>query len=61
MRLSEELLLFLLDERTGEFSGVPDRILGYALAGATLMDLSMADRIDSDLERPHSSGSHTHR
>ena len=49
MRLSEELLLFLLDERTGEFSGVPDRILGYALAGATLMDLSMADRIDSDL------------
>lgn len=48
MRLTEELLLLLLDEKTGEFSNVPDRILGYALAGAALMDLSLEGRIDTD-------------
>ena len=48
LRLAEELLLLLLDETRGEFSNVPDRILGYALAGAALMDLSLEDRIDSD-------------
>lgn len=46
--MAEELLLLLLDEIRGEFSNVPDRILGYALAGAALMDLSLEDRIDSD-------------
>ena len=48
LRLAEELLLLLLDEKTGDFSDVPNRILGYALAGAALMDLSLEGRIDTD-------------
>ena len=50
LRLAEELLLLLLDDRTGGFSGVPDRTLGYALAGAALMDLALEGRIDTDAD-----------
>ena len=48
LRLSEELLLLLLDDETGEFS-TSTRALGYALAGATLMDLALEGRIDTDV------------
>lgn len=50
LRFAEELLLLLLDEQTGEFSHVPARTLGYALAGAALMDLALAGRIDTDVD-----------
>ena len=50
LRLAEELLLLLLDDRTGDFSNLPDRTLGYALAGAALMDLALEGRIDTDTD-----------
>ncbi len=49
LRLAEELLLLLLDDETGEFSTSP-RTLGYALAGAALMDLALEGRIDTDVD-----------
>ncbi len=50
LRLAEELLLLLLDDRTGDFSNLPDRTLGYALAGVALMDLALEGRIDTDTD-----------
>ena len=50
LRLAEELLLLLLDDETGGYPNVPDRALGYALAGAALMDLALEGRIDTDID-----------
>ncbi len=48
---AEELLVFLLNKRSGHLLHMPDRTLHYALAGAVLMDLALEERIDTDLER----------
>jgi cytochrome P450 len=48
--LVEELLLLVMDEDNGEAASVPARTLGYALAGAALLELSLQGRIDTDLE-----------
>ena len=48
MRFAEELLLLLLNEDDGVVV-VPAENLGFALAGALLMDLAIAGRIDTDL------------
>ena len=49
LRFAEELLLLLLNEEVGEVA-VPETNLGYALAGAVLMDLAIEGRIDTDLQ-----------
>ena len=52
LRFAEEILLLLLDEERGDIaSGLSPHSLNIALAGAVLMDLALADRIDTDLEQ----------
>ena len=51
LRFAEEIMLLLLDDDGGGFARVSDRAVGYALAGGVLMDLALADRIDTDLHR----------
>ena len=48
--LAEELLLLVMDEDNGEATSVPARTLGYALAGAALLELALQGRIDTSLE-----------
>ena len=51
LRIAEEILLLLLDERAGDLAAVAEVRLHHALAGAVLMDLAFEDRIDTDLEK----------
>ncbi len=52
LRFAEEILLLLIDEARGEIApNFPHHSLDIALAGAVLMDLALADRIDTDLEQ----------
>ena len=44
----EELLVLLIDEDRGALINVPERTLNYTLSGAALLELAMADRIDTD-------------
>ena len=46
---AEEIMLLLLDDRDGSFLPVPSSSIRSALAGAVLMDLALANRIDTDL------------
>ena len=48
--LPEELLLALLDEESGYFRQVPGWNLNCAMAGAMLGELSLLNRIDTDLK-----------
>ena len=48
MRLTEAVLLLLLDKKSGDLEPVQPWALAYALSGAVLMDLSMLNRIDTD-------------
>ncbi len=50
LHFAEELLLFLLDEQNGTLLPITARTERLALAGAVLMELQLADRIDTDLE-----------
>src|SRR5437764_12188475 len=47
----EEITLLLLDDTQGRFVDLPLSAADVVVAGATLMDLALANRIDSDLER----------
>ena len=47
---AEEFLLFLLDERNGTLLPMTERTEHLVLAGAVLMDLELANRIDTDLD-----------
>ncbi len=51
LSMAEEVVLLALDDATGEFRDLPPGGMGVALGGAMLMDLALADRIDSDLKR----------
>lgn len=51
LRFSEEIVLVLLDQDAGGILRIAERDLGLVLAGATLMDLALEDRIDTDLEQ----------
>ena len=51
LHFAEELLILLLDEDSGAWVPIPDRTLNHALAGAVLMDLERAGRIDTDPTR----------
>ena len=47
---AEELLLFLLDEQNATLLPMTVRTEHLVLAGAVLMDLQLANRIDTDLD-----------
>lgn len=51
LRFAEELLLLALDDESGALAAIPEPIMGIALAGATLMDLALEHRIDTDRTR----------
>lgn len=51
LRFVEEVLLLLLHDSGGRFARVPDAALRHAIAGAVLMDLAFAKRIDTDTRR----------
>ena len=46
---AEELLLLAHDEKSGQFANLQDLLMNTALAGAVLMDLALANRLDTDL------------
>ncbi len=47
---SEQILILLLEDERGTFMPIPRTSFECALAGAVLMDLAFANRIDTDLE-----------
>ena len=50
LAFSEEMLVLLLEDAHGTFVPIPRTSIECALAGAVLMDLAFANRIDTDLE-----------
>lgn len=48
LTLGEEMLLLLVEEDTADLRSVPPWSMACALAGATLMELSMQGRVDTD-------------
>ena len=50
MRFPEELLLLLHVDESGYFLPIPPWKMSFALAGGVLMELSLENRIDSDLD-----------
>ena len=51
LRFAEEIVLLLLAEDTGALDRFSNRNMNYVLAGATLMDLALENRIDSERNR----------
>lgn len=49
LNFAEEIILLNLDDVSGEFKELPPAAMGFALAGAILMDLALQDRIDTDV------------
>jgi Golgi phosphoprotein 3 len=47
----EEMVLLQLDDRHGSFVDLPQSAGDVVIAGAALMELALANRIDTDLER----------
>ncbi len=47
---AEDILLLALDEETGTIKPLPTQAMRYALAGALLVELALAGRIDTDLD-----------
>ena len=50
MRLTEELILLMLNEQSGYLEIVPGWDFACVMAGAVIADLALEDRIDTDLE-----------
>ncbi len=50
LTFAEELLLLALDDKKGVIKPLPCHSIRFALTGAILMDLALADRIDTDLD-----------
>ncbi|MEI6160252.1 MAG: GPP34 family phosphoprotein [Roseococcus sp.] len=51
LTMPEEIMLLLLDDKTGRPVGLPAPAGDYAVASAILMQLSLEGRIDTDLEK----------
>lgn len=51
LTLVEEFALLALDDETGKPLDLPPDALGYGLAGAIILDLSLAGRVDTDLQQ----------
>jgi Golgi phosphoprotein 3 len=47
----EEIVLLQLDDRRGSFIDLPQSAADVVIAGAALMELALANRVDTDLER----------
>jgi golgi phosphoprotein 3 len=47
----EEIVLLQIDDRQGSFVDLPQSAADVVIAGAALMELALANRIDSDLDR----------
>jgi len=50
LRFSEEIALLALDDKTGKLRPLPERSFDLAIAGALLMELAFAKRVDTDQE-----------
>ncbi len=50
LTFAEELLLLALDDKKGTIRPLPYHSMRFALAGALLLELAFADRIDTDLD-----------
>ena len=50
MRLTEELILLMLDEQSGYLEMVPGWDFACVMAGAVIADFALEGRIDTDLE-----------
>ncbi len=50
MRLTEELILLMLNEQSGYLEMVPGWNFPCVMAGAVIADLALEGRIDTDLE-----------
>ena len=48
LTLVEEIALLAIDDKTGKRLALPANTLGFALAGAVILDLSLAGSIDTD-------------
>ena len=53
MRLTEELILLMLDEQSGYLGMVPDWDFSCVMSGAVIADLTLENRIDADLNSLH--------
>ena len=53
IRLTEELVLLMLDEQSGYVEMVPGWNFSCVMAGAVIADLALENRIDTDLEALH--------
>ena len=53
IRLTEELVLLMLDEQSGYIEMVPGWNFSCVMAGAVIADLALKNRIDTDLEALH--------
>ena len=53
IRLTEELVLLMLDEQSGYIEMVPGWDFSCVMAGAVIADLALENRIDTDLEALH--------
>ena len=53
IRLTEELVLLMLDEQSGYLEMVPGWNFSCVMAGAVIADLALENRIDTDLEALH--------
>ena len=52
LTIAEEMLLLVLDEKTGKFQDrLPVHSLRHAASGAVLMELALNDRIDTDVHQ----------
>ncbi|MXY15630.1 MAG: cytochrome P450, partial [Acidobacteria bacterium] len=51
IRLTEELILLMLDEQTGYMEMVPGWDFSCVMAGAVIADLTLEDKLDTDLEK----------
>ena len=51
LTFAEEIVLLLLDDKSGKFVPTPIWSRKCALAGAVLMDLALHGRIDTDLRK----------
>ncbi len=51
LTFAEEILLLALDDQQGVIKPLPVSAMEYALSGGVLMDLALANRIDTDLKQ----------
>jgi hypothetical protein len=51
LTIAEEFMLMALDSRTGDFRGIQTEYLHAGLVGASVMELALRGRIDSDVDR----------